>query len=218
MVRSVGIHRDVAVDEDNTAAAPEAFRSAIDELMARCAAGDHGAVWELHTVAEPALSRIVRSEARRLDLRLHAEDVLDITLDAAIEIGKLAPSWKPDGALPWVWARLRINGLVHDHVGTFADELDETHLELVEPPVPDRIDDPLVALRLLARRHPSARFLDERLSAVSERDASIYLSVKVEKAAGNRSPAVTVGVDHGLRPDAVRKVFQRVTERLGEVA
>ena len=53
---------------------------------------------------------------------------------------------------------------------------------------------------------------------VSDRDAAIWLGVQLEKGAGNRSPAVTVAAEHGLRPDAVRKVVQRVGERLDSVA
>lgn len=74
-------------------------------------------------------------------------------------------------------------------------------------------------LRSAARRHPSAHRLEQRLTArVSDRDADIWLGVQLEKAAGNRAPAVTVGVDHDLEPATVRKVVQRVRERLEEVA
>ena len=77
------------------------------------------------------------------------------------------------------------------------------------------VPEPREVLRSVAQRHPAARQLDEQLSeAVSERDADIWLGVQLEKGAGNRSPAVTVAAECGLRPDAVRKVCQRVTERL----
>lgn len=199
-------------DEDD-----EALRRAVEAVMRRIVAGDRQAVWELHDLAEPALARIVQREARRIDLRLGSDDVLDLTLDAAVDLAKLARAWRPDGALPWVWARRRVTALVHEHVGTFARPLDESHLDLEVPAVMPRVDDPRRVLRSLAQRHPSAHRLEQRLAAaVSERDAAIWLGVQLEKAAGNRSPAVTVGADHDLRPDAVRKVVQRVTERLGE--
>jgi hypothetical protein len=162
---------------------------------------------------------MLRREARRVDVWIGDDDILDLTLDAAVELGKLARAWNPDGALPWVWARRRITGLVHDHIGTFARELDETHLELEEPLHVVPFDDPRGALRALAGRHPSAHHLDRRLTAVaSDRDADIWLDVQLEKAAGNRSPAVTVAANHDMRPDAVRKVVQRVGERLNAVA
>jgi hypothetical protein len=188
-------------------------------LMARIAGGEREAVWELHDVAEPALRRIVRAEARRIDVRIGDDDVFDLTLDAAVELGKLARSWKPEGAPPWVWARRRITALVHDHVGTFARPLDDeiADAEVAEPVAP--LEDPRAILRSLAGRHPSAHRLDQRLTiAVSERDADIWLGVLVEKAAGNRSPAVTVAAEHEMQPAAVRKVVQRVSERLGDVA
>lgn len=206
-------------DGDGGQAGAEAdLRAAVEAVMARLAGGERGAVWELHDLAEPSLTRMLRAEARRIDFRIGDEDVFDLTLDAAIDLAKLAPSWRPDGALPWVWARRRVVALVHGHVGTFADELDETHLDLEVPAVPPRVEEPREVLRCAARRHPAARELDRKLAAVSDRDADIWLGVALEKAAGNRSPAVTVAVDHDMRPAAVRKVVQRVGERLTEVA
>ena len=196
----------------------DGLRAAVSEVMARIVAGERSAVWELHGLAEPWLTRMLRAEARRIDLRIGDEDVFDLTLDAAVDLGKLAGSWNPDGALPWVWARRRVAALVHQHAGTFARELDEHHLALEAPPVTPPAPEPREVLRRVARTHPAARHLEQRLSAVSERDASIWLGVQLEKGAGNRSPAVTVAAEHGLRPDAVRKVVQRVGQQLHEVA
>jgi hypothetical protein len=196
-----------------------AVREQVEAVMARLRGGEGSAVWELHAVAEPALRRMVRAEARRIDVRIGDDDVLDLTLDAAIELGNLAQAWQPDGALPWVWARRRIAALVHQHVGVFADPLPDHAATLEEPSAPPPVDDPREVLRRLARSHPAARRLDQHLAAsASERDAAIWLEVKMEQAAGNRSPAVTVGVAHELRPDAVRKVVQRVGQRLDDVA
>lgn len=195
------------------------LRASVTEVMARLAAGDRGAVWDLHELAAPALTRILRAEARRIDVRIGHDDVFDLTLDAAIDLAKLARSWNPEGALPWVWARRRITALVHEHVGTFADELDDAHLDLAAPAPVSPAEAPREVLRDAARRHPAARELEQRLTAAaSERDVAIWLGVQLEKAAGNRSPAVTVATDHGMRADAVRKVVQRVSERLEEVA
>lgn len=197
----------------------DATRAAVAEVMARIAGGEREAVWDLHALAEPALARLLRAEARRIDVRIGDDDIYDLTLDAAVEVGRLARAWRPDGALPWVWARRRITSLVHQHVGTFARELDESHLDIETPALGTAVHDPRGLLRRAARRHPSARQLEARLSAaVTDRDAQIWLGVQLERAAGNRSPAVTVAADHGMRPDAVRKVVQRVAERLQQVA
>lgn len=212
-----------AVDESTarTSSSDVALHEALHEVtavMARLAAGEQQAVWELHALAEQPLRRMLRTEARRIDVRIGDDDLLDLTLDAAIDLGRLAHAWKPDGALPWVWARRRIAGLVHQHVGVFADELDASHLELEARTRVPSVDDPRGVLRALARRHPAARELDRQLASVSDRDAEIWLGVLMEKAAGNRSPAVTVAIDHGMKPDAIRKVVQRVGDRLAQAA
>lgn len=193
-------------------------RAAVQVLMARIAEGDEDAIWELHELAEGDLARIIRTEARRLDIRLEADEVWELTLDAVDALADVAGTWRPDGTWPWVWAHHRVRAVVHHHVGTFAKQLDDEHLDLEAPAPVERIEDPREVLRRAAERHPAARQLEERLGRISERDARIYLGVALEKAAGNRSPAVTVGADHGLQPPAVRKVVQRVGERLADVA
>lgn len=211
--RAAGLGRGQREHDDTT------LREAVTAVMARLAAGEQGAVWDLHDLAEPALTRILRAEARRIDVRLGDDDVFDLTLDAAIDLAALARSWKPDGAMPWVWARRRVAALVHTHVGTFASALDEEHLQLEAPRAVARVEAPLDVLRSAAWRHPAAHALAQRLAvSVTARDAEIWLGVVLEKASGNRSPAVTVATDHGMRADAVRKVVQRVGERLEGVA
>lgn len=196
-----------------------AVREQVEALMGRLRAGEGSAVWELHALAEPALRRMVRAEARRIDVRIGDDDVVDLTLDAAIELGQLAPAWRPDGALPWVWAKRRIVALVHQHVGVFADPLPDDATSIEEGSAPPPVDDPHEVLRRLARHLPAARRLEQHLAAtVSPRDARIWLEVRMEQAAGNRSPAVTVGTRHDLEPATVRKVVQRVTRRLDAVA
>ncbi|MEQ1786546.1 MAG: hypothetical protein ABL966_05790 [Acidimicrobiales bacterium] len=197
----------------------DALRAQVVEVMARLVDGDRDAVWDLHVLAEVPVRHILRAEARRIDVRIGDEDVFDLTIDAAIDLAKLARSWDPDGALPWVWARKRITHLVHDHIGQHTRELDDEHLEIEAPPVLASVPEPREVLRSVAEGHPAARQLELQLSeSVSERDATIWLGVQLEKGAGNRSPAVTIAAECGLRPDAVRKVCQRVTERLSAVA
>ena len=129
-------------------------RAAVAAVMARLAAGEQGAVWELHDLAEPALARLLRAEARRLDVAIGADDIFDLTLDAAIELAKLARSWHPDGALPWVWARRRVVALVHAHIGQLGRPLDDDHLGIAAPAPAPPAAEPRAALRSLARRHP----------------------------------------------------------------
>jgi hypothetical protein len=195
------------------------LRERVIEVMGRILSGDRDGVWDLHGLCEVPVRRLVRAEARRVDFRIGDEDVFDLTIDAAITLAKLAPSWDPDGALPWVWARKRIKALFHEHIGQLTLELDDERLDLAEPPAIAVVPEPREVLRRAAERHPAAQELEQRLSeTVSARDADIWLGVQLEKGAGNPSPAVTVGAECGLRPDAVRKVCQRVSQRLGAVA
>lgn len=193
----------------------EDLHHAVAEAMAKIAAGDQSAIWELHPLAAPAVRGMLRREARRVSAWISDDDLHELTLDAAMLLGGMARSWKPGGALPWVWARLRILGLVHQHLGMFTRELDERHDEIAELPIVIHLDEPRAVLRSLAARHEGAAALDRRLTeAANDRDAEIYLGYQIEKAAGNRSPAVTVAADHGMQPAAVRKVVQRVSQRL----
>lgn len=198
------------------------FDTAVAELMGRIAADgddDVDALWELHELAGPSVERIIRAEARRLSVRIDRDDICGLVLDGVVELGEVADTWKPSGAPPWVYAQHRLRSLVHRHIGVFADELDEVVAEAEAPEAVARLEDPLEALREMSASNPVARELLEQLESVAtERDAQIYLWVRLEKAAGNRSPAVTVAVDFGLQPATVRKVYQRVGERLGLVA
>jgi len=192
------------------------FRAKVDVVMLAIAAGRDGAVWELHALAEPDLGRIVRREAQRVNVWLTADEVFEVTLDAAMEIARIARSWEPAGALPWVWAKKRVRNLVHAHIDTFTRELDDELAEEEAPPPAAPPISGIEALRKLAEVHDQARELQARLERyVTPRDADIWLSYQVEQDGGNRSPAVTIAAEHEMRPDAVRKVVQRVGERVG---
>ncbi len=196
--------------------ATEYLHHAVAEAMADIAAGDSQAIWELHRLATPTLQRMLRAEARRINAWISDDDLYDLVLDATFVLADRARSWRPEISLPWVWAKHRVHAVVHRHFGTFTRELDESHLQIAEPPAVVPIDDALAVLRSLAARHEGALALDRRLSEVAKpRDAEIYLGYLLERAAGNRRPAVTVGADHGMQPAAARKVVQRVGERLG---
>lgn len=203
----MGTGTDIEIDND--------FRHTVNLVMFAILAGDEQAVWELHRLAEPSLIVMVRREASRVGVWLNADDTFDLTLDAAIEMARIARSWSPDGALPWVWARKRIHALVQQQLGTFTRELDDDVRQLEAPPRSIPMQEPVAVLRSLAQRHDGARELQQRLDLlVTSRDAGIWLAFQVERNGGNRAPAVNVAAEHDMRPDAVRKVVQRVTERL----
>lgn len=195
------------------------FAARVADLMRRIAADDDDAVWELLELARPSLEKMLLREARRLSVHLSADDLCGMVTECVLDLADLADAWKPTGALPWVWARHRMLAHVHRHIGVFADPLDEALIEREEPQRVEGIDDPLAVLESAAQRHPAARgLLDQLRRVASDRDARIWLGIRLERASGNRSPAVTIGADHGMRPEAVRKAYQRVGERLGSAA
>jgi hypothetical protein len=211
---------------------------AVARLMAHIAAGDSPAIWCLRELADVPLRSRVRGELRRLGVRYEAEDLDALVVDAVLAIADVATAWRPGGAPPWAWAHHRVVGVVHRFVGTFADSLDglgegdadgaigwlEAHAlrasatsahpyASIEPD--GAAHEPLAALRRLAPVVSWAADLEAVLSeAASTRDAAVWLATLEERAAGNASPALTVGTRFGLRSATVRQVVHRVWHRL----
>jgi hypothetical protein len=196
-------------------------------VMAEIAAGDTAAVWRFVVLADRPVRRQVRRELRRLRIPYTCDDLDGLVLDAVDAIVRCARSWRPDGAPPWTWARDRVAAVVHHWAGTFADPLDEVLAARhasgdhaapeVTPAVDpaDVVEDALATLRRVAERDPRAAQLAAALDEVaSPRDAAVWLTHADERATGNRSPAVTVAARFGLGEAAVRKVVQRVGQRL----
>jgi hypothetical protein len=209
--------------------------------MARIAAGDRPAIWALREVADVPVRARVRGELRRLGVRYEAEDLDALVTDAVLALADVAAAWRPGGAPPWAWAHHRVVGVVHRFVGTFADSLDEmgggdpdgalgwleSHASgstrAIGPPLaavdPDgAVEDMLAALGRLASAHPVLAALEAALAAVaSPRDRAVWLAVLDERSSGNSRPAVTVGTQYAMRPEAVRQVCLRVGRRLGSM-
>jgi hypothetical protein len=209
--------------------------------MARIAAGDRPAIWSLREVADVPVRARVRGELRRLGVRYEAEELDALVTDAVLALADVAASWRPGGAPPWAWAHHRVVGVVHRFVGTFADSLDEmgggdadgalgwleSHASTSIPAIgrppaavdPDgAVEDTLAALERLAAVHPQLAALEAALAAVaSRRDMAVWLAVLDERSSGNSRPAVTVGTQFAMQPEAVRQVCLRVRRRLESV-
>lgn len=195
-------------------------RRRVAELMAGMAREDRGALWDFITECGPAIAAALRVELARCGCRDVARDDLDgLVQDVAIEIAGLAGAWRPDGgALPWVWASARVRGAVRSHLGPGRDELDDTVADDVrsgptsEPPLAQ-------VLLGLAANDTVCALLHEALPRVaSHRDRAVFLECAVQRALGDRSPAVTVAGSLGMRPDAVRQQTRRIRLRLQELA
>lgn len=195
--------------------------------MARMAAGEQAAIFELYEDFGDCIGRMLRSEFRRLGVeRIDPAEIDGLILDACIDLSGRAGSWDPSrGVTPWTWAQFRLRALVVAHVGQFTDALpDEGPAEspaaaLAEGEGAGADAGPLSTLRRLAGSRPELRLLQEGLDLVSAPpQQAILLEVKVQAALGDPSPALTVGQMTGVRPDTVRQTVKRVLDRLRHLA
>lgn len=190
--------------------------------MAALVEGEASAIEDFFEVATPPVRRLALARFQEVGIWVSAGRLDDIVRDLVVELIELAPSWRADGgALPWVWARARLWSLAFARLGPLADDIDDHDLMTdVAPPVDRGAADeaPIETLRDAARKHAGAALLLEALDhGISERDATVWLDVLSEQAAGNRSPSVTVAQQHDLTPCAVRKICQRVRRRLADL-
>jgi hypothetical protein len=192
-------------------------------VMAAMAAGDRGATFDLYAEFGGPIRAAVRRLLRRLGVDSAAQEDLDgLVIDACLELQGCAEAWDPEGgALPWVWAERRLLAVVSRWVGQHADALEDRGevIERMVASVAGASSEP-TAIEVLARLDdPTCVLLREALDAVaSVRDRTIVLEVGLQRSLGDTSPAVTVGPDVGLKPDAVRQVLRRVRVRLSALA
>ena len=193
-------------------------------VMAALAGGDRAAVITLAVRFERELARAVRTVAANRGVRLSADDVGELILDAALLIADLAGSWDAEkGAPPWVWARHRVAAVVDGHIGQHTRSLDllDRSCAAEEAPAPSAGDEPPVTevFGRLAQVDPRIGLLREAVERVaSPRDVVLFLETEVQASLGDRSPAVTVGQMLQLRPEAVRQQHGRVRKRLQALA
>lgn len=197
--------------------------AALAEVMSRLAAGDAAAVLTLREAFRDDLAGAVRRVARRRRARLDADTVDELVTDVVLELARLAPSWKPGGAPPWVWAHHRVAAVVDRHVGQWTRPFDDAehrcHDRSAVPAAPSTEPDVLVVLDGLAGWCPAAALLQEAVERVaSPRDRELFFEHAVQAALGDRSPATTVARSMGLEPEAVRQQAHRVRERVRRLA
>lgn len=190
-------------------------------LMRAMAAGDRAAVFTVLEEFGGELAAAVRRAATHLRVELSAQDVRDLAMDLAVVIYDLSASWDPaGGALPWVWAERRVGALVTAFVGQHADELDEAAMARIPEvePASSGLDEAEV-LAALAALSPACRlFVDALERVASPRNFSVVLSFRLQRVMGDPSPAVTVGHQYDLRPDAVRQIVHRARAALRRLA
>lgn len=189
-------------------------------LMARMAVGDDQAAFELYQRFGKRIAGLLLRHLRRLGVYRIDQDELDgLVIDTCLMLSRIAGAWDPTrGALPWNWAGHRVVAIVSGWVGQHGVEYDpERHEQVVREELSRAADEleELEVLEDLRSSHPGCDLLFEALERVaSTRDRRILLAVRVQTAAGDPSPSVTVAREMGMRPDAVRQAAHRVRSRL----
>lgn len=193
-------------------------------LMVRMAAGDGSATFELYEQFGHRIAGVLRRHLSRLGVYdIEADELHGLVIDTCLMLETVAGAWRPDGgALPWNWAGARVGGIVSGWVGQHATEFDvERHEEVVIEQL-SRVEDELEEIEVLAGlcdENPACALLFEALGRVAtSRDRRILLAVRSQTAAGDPSPAVTVGQQFGMKPEAVRQVACRVRRSLRTLA
>jgi hypothetical protein len=203
---------------------PNEATARLVELMALLANGDGAALVTLaHEFGGPISATLRRHLARMGVHRVDRDELDGLVLEACLELAACAASWRPEGgAKPWVWADRRLGALCARAIGQHADVFDaERHLAVcIEPSFGSSgaagshaagDGDPLAVLGGLAERLPRAGLLLDALAQVgSPRDRGLLLDYQMQQAAGDPSPAVTVGRQYGLTAPAVRQAVRRM--------
>lgn len=197
-----------------------AQREVMRVLMVRLADGDLTAMTEFYELAEVPVRAKVAGILRDRGIRVDVDRLDDIVRDVLLELVRLSPGWNPHiGAAPWTWAAGKVAETTFRTLGLFTDDLPPE----AELPVPGvavvHDEDIMVSFELAAEISRSGQALARALGVVAnDRDHRIWLEFIGEKAAGNRSPAVTVAELYGVSQANVRKICQRVREGLVRLA
>jgi len=197
------------------------------EIMGQLAGGDETAAFALYERFGDKVGGTVRAVLRTRRFTLGRDEVDGLVLEACLAIAAVARAWSPDGgALPWVYARRRIENCVDRLAGQYALSLDTVGLDALEEVAPARPsvadgERPLVdAFADLVAVDDRCRLLHDALdrARVTSTDRELTLRYAVEQGSGNRSPATTVAAMFDLRDAAVRQRVHRSKSRLRAVA
>lgn len=198
-------------------------RQRVVELMARMATGDRAAIVTLYQEFGPVIGTVMRRILREFRIEhVESEDLDGLVMDACFALYDCASGWDPQrGAQPWTWAEKRLRALVATFLDLHADELDESRHEWAEEGAASGRAEPdgLAVLDAIAASGQQAALLKAGLERVTgPRNRAITLEVKVQQAAGDPSPAVTVAQQFDMKPDAVRQVVKRTLDKLRALA
>lgn len=198
----------------------------VTTLMADMAHGDAAAAFALQAEFAPQLAAAVRRVLNGRGVELGRSELDEVVADVVLELFDHAAAWRPEGgALPWVWAQLRVANVVDRHLGHFTaaqdDEVEPAEAASSAGGGADAVEE-LPSLELLARladRDHRLRLLCEGLAAVASlRDGELFLEMLVQEWLGDRAPATSVGPRFAMSAEAARQQRRRVTRRLRRLA
>lgn len=194
---------------------------ALDELMAAMGAASTEALFVFMDQYRDDLERVVAGiliSLNRRDVLAMRDEVSSLAVSAALVILRRARSWRPDGALPWVWAYRSIRHEVVTQIGHPSVEYDASNHASMRSTAPDRSASS-VDLESIADRHPDVgAWIAAVATVASERDRRVHLEYQIQKRLGDPSPAHTVSAMFGLSPANVRQIDRRVRNRLADHA
>lgn len=199
-----------------TVAAESGHDERLVSLMAAMADDDSGALFEFIGVYRGELERTVRSmlgSLSRRDVGARRTDVDFLVLSAAIVLFDRAGRWRPDGAVPWVWAYRAIRGEVvrwlgHPRVEFVADYHAPSGASGRRSAGDIDFD------RLAEESEDVARWLADVRLVAGERDERVHIEYQTQKLLGDPSPANTVAAQFDLQPANVRQIDARIRRRL----
>lgn len=195
----------------------------LDSVMASLAAGDVRAYEPFFEMAAVPVRRILRNELGSKGIWVDRDRLDDLVGDCILELIRLAPRWRADGgAKPWNWAYRRLLRVAYAGLGLFTDDLEAHRAVASTADRSSAVTDNngvLQAFELITEINRTGRTLGRALERMAtDRDRLIWLDVLQEQGAGNKAPAVTVAQSHGLTEVNVRKICQRVRQRLTQLA
>jgi DNA-directed RNA polymerase specialized sigma24 family protein len=159
------------------------------------------------------IARLVRNqliEMGRHDLAGQADEVDGLVIDACFAIADRASGWRPGGASPWYWARRAIRADIARSIGHRTVEFDDVLHDCSHAPEPLTPE-----LSELIERDPRFATFDNALrTCTSERNRRIVIEYLEQQAAGDPSPAHTVGQMFDVSPPAVRQVCSRALRKV----
>lgn len=192
-------------------------RKMLEEVMRRLIEGELAMVWALSAEFGEDIARVVRRHLRSMgrgEVIAEAGRVEGLVIDVALWFLDHGSAYDPAASLPWVWADKSIRSLVAAEIGHRSVEFEPAIGEAL-PAVPDSSG---VELRELAERDRSVALLMEAVEQVgSERDATVHLEYRVQKALGDPSPSHTIGDMVGLQAANIRQIDNRMRKKVAEL-